>query len=68
MHRSCRGHPCPGVATLKQDCDECAKNKGGCDHRCTNYDGSFYCSCNEGYKSNRKKCESMYEVMHMFFE
>ena len=53
---------------MTQDCNECAKNNGGCEQRCNNYDGSFYCSCDKGYKSKGKKCESMYEVMHMFFE
>ena len=29
--------------------NECSTNNGGCDHICTNTDGSFECSCNTGY-------------------
>ena len=31
------------------DIDECISDNGGCDHNCTNTDGSYYCSCNDGY-------------------
>ena len=31
------------------DVDECETNNGGCDQVCTNTDGSFFCSCDEGY-------------------
>jgi len=32
------------------DIDECEKfSKGGCDHVCTNTNGSYYCSCHDGY-------------------
>ena len=31
------------------DIDECISDNGGCDLNCTNTDGSYYCSCNDGY-------------------
>ena len=32
------------------DVDECATANGGCEHNCHNTEGSFYCSCNDGYE------------------
>ena len=31
------------------DFNECAVDNGGCEQKCTNTDGSYDCSCNEGY-------------------
>ena len=31
------------------DVDECLESNGGCDHNCTNSEGSFQCSCRSGY-------------------
>ena len=32
------------------DINECKTNhNGGCDHICTNTDGSYYCTCQDGY-------------------
>ena len=31
------------------DIDECAEKTSGCEQKCTDNDGSFTCSCNEGY-------------------
>ena len=31
------------------DINECGTSNGGCEHTCTNTDGSYYCSCNSGY-------------------
>ena len=41
------------------DIDECAINTDGCDQICTNTNGSFYCSCNTGYRLNvdNKTCD-----------
>ena len=34
------------------DNDECVIENGGCQHICTNTDGSFSCGCNAGYVLN----------------
>ena len=31
------------------DIDECSEGTSGCDHNCTNTDGSYYCTCMDGY-------------------
>ena len=31
------------------DIDECVGDTAGCEHSCTNTNGSYYCSCNSGY-------------------
>ena len=40
------------------DDDECATVSGGCDHVCSNTNGSFTCSCHPGYflDSDGKTC------------
>lgn len=30
------------------DINECAVNNGECSHICTNFEGSYQCSCGEG--------------------
>ncbi len=44
------------------DINECSTNNGGCQHHCTNTDGSYVCSCNEGYKltNDGYTCEGIY--------
>ena len=44
------------------DFDECANDSSLCDHNCTNTDGSFTCSCNNGYEldDNGRSCNGMY--------
>ena len=31
------------------DVNECKMSNGGCDHVCTNNNGSFFCTCNAGF-------------------
>ena len=40
------------------DIDECERGTDGCDHNCTNTDGSYYCTCMDGYilESNNHTC------------
>ena len=40
------------------DINECAESNGGCSHNCNNTEGSFECSCRDGYilDSDRKNC------------
>ena len=41
--------------------DECITRNGGCEHNCTNTEGSFYCSCFDGYQlSNDVYCSGVY--------
>lgn len=44
------------------DVDECSVDNGGCEGQCTNRQGSFQCSCSDGFRlaSNGKKCIGMY--------
>ena len=43
------------------DIDECLSNNGGCHHNCHDSDGSYTCSCNDGYQLNSDghTCEGM---------
>ena len=40
------------------DVNECSTGNGGCDHSCTNTNGSYICSCDDGYalSSNGHTC------------
>ena len=61
------GHTCTGkqhsdsrlwLQYTAIDIDECSVNNGGCEHNCTNTEGSFVCSCVEGYSLERNMfCE-----------
>ena len=33
-----------------KDIDECSEGISGCDHNCTNTNGSYYCTCMDGYE------------------
>lgn len=48
-----------------KDVNECYENNGDCEHICYNNNGSYTCSCKEGYKLNedRKTCSGIY--VHM---
>ena len=50
------------------DVDECEVNNGGCDHKCTNTDGSFLCKCNKGYRldADKRKCTGMLSCILYF--
>ena len=43
------------------DIDECEDGDGPCDENaeCTNFDGSFNCTCNDGYAGNGFCCQGM---------
>ena len=40
------------------DVNECEVNNGGCAHTCTNVEGGFICSCEEGFilASDKMSC------------
>ena len=39
--------------------NKCLVNNGGCEHQCVNTEGSYYCTCNEGFQliDNKHSCE-----------
>ena len=41
------------------DIDECTTANGGCNHACHNTNGSYYCTCREGFflAEDQKGCE-----------
>ena len=41
------------------DIDECAENTAGCGQMCTDTDGSFECSCKDGFRlaSDKRNCD-----------
>ena len=43
------------------DIDECTPNNGGCSEQavCSNTEGSFACSCNDGYAGDGFTCTGM---------
>ena len=49
---------------LHVDINECSTNNGGCSQKCSNTDGSYYCSCSEGYrlKSDAFSCEGKLKI------
>ena len=58
----------PWLIILPTDKNECKLANGGCDHVCTNTDGSYDCSCKSGFqlKSNRRECEGEYQrLLHV---
>ena len=46
------------------DINECAEN-GTCDQDCTNTDGSFMCSCYNGYELDEsgRSCNGLYIII-----
>ena len=51
------------------DINECLSANGGCDHTCTNTEGSFYCTCDNGYElhSDKLTCEGKFLNMYLQF-
>ena len=45
------------------DIKECESHNGQCDHNCINTIGSFYCTCDSGYKLNGDKlsCDGQFK-------
>lgn len=56
---------------LPTDRNECGLANGGCEHVCTNTDGSYDCSCNSGFQlgSNGRTCKGEYQrFLHVLKE
>ena len=49
------------MTLLHTDINECQQMNSTCDQLCTNTEGSFVCSCEEGYElqNDRKSCEGI---------
>ena len=57
-HKNIRKH----IYASFTDHDECATSLHGCQHKCNNLNGSFFCSCNAGFVLNKdnKTCSGRY--------
>ena len=54
------------------DIDECSSDPSPCDENadCTNSDGSYSCTCKQGFAGNGTVCNGMRELsvsLHFFF-
>ena len=49
------------------DIDECTENSDGCEHQCTDTDGSFECSCRDGFRlgSDGRSCDGKWTAMKL---
>ena len=46
---------------LFTDIDECQLGNGGCEHKCINTQGAFYCECEAGFRLEKGfMCEGKY--------
>ncbi|XP_072048625.1 protein HEG-like [Amphiura filiformis] len=66
------GYTCDCTGTAYQgdqcanDIDECSNsNLNACDlnTNCTNTDGSYYCTCLDGFRGNGETCEGYFQVI-----
>ena len=50
---------------FETDMDECSSSNGGCDHNCLNLEGSFECSCRDGFVlgEDSMSCEDIDECL-----
>ena len=49
------------VSFLYSDIDECSADSSSCDENadCTNTDGSFRCTCKQGFTGDGENCQGM---------
>ena len=52
------------------DIDECEQGISGCEHNCINNNGSFSCSCNNGYKLavDNKSCPGIFFTIYLHID
>ena len=52
---------------LHVDIDDCSHENGGCEQKCNNQEGKFYCSCGHGFLINddHKSCDGIY-ILYVF--
>ena len=50
---------------LVADIDECLVSNGGCTQHCLNHEGSYECSCRDGFEliSDGRTCDDMDECL-----
>ena len=55
---------------FKSDVDECSLDPSPCDENsnCTNNDGSYNCTCKEGYQGNGSTCEGIFKHKRFILE
>ena len=60
----CNTYPISTPSFYHTDIDECAKEIDNChmDADCSNTDGSFNCTCQDGYKGNGTNCTGMVTI------
>ena len=53
---------------IVSDINECSEYNGGCDHTCTNFNGSYSCACDNGYTlhNDNHSCFGKY-TNHLFY-
>ena len=64
------------LLTVVLDVNECSQTDNLCDHGCHNTDGSFSCSCRDGYElsSNGRRCKGRHpkfncqQIVEFFFK
>ena len=59
----------PVICCYILDINECANDSGGCSHICTNTEGSFECSCRDGYilDTDRRHCSGMHSNTILYY-
>ena len=52
-----------------EDVNECNTHNGHCEHECHNTDGSYYCSCNDGYGlgGNGHSCAGVFVKLNTYW-
>jgi len=57
--------PHNGCVLCISDIDECAMNNGNCSEyaNCTNFPGSYNCTCMTGYNGDGLNCTGVYSFM-----
>ena len=51
------------------DINECSLGNGGCEHKCVNTQGAFYCECEAGYILEKGfMCEGKSKCSHKLNE
>lgn len=64
-------HPSPSVSlcspSIPADIDECQVHNGGCQQRCVNTRGSYYCECHPGSRLHVDGRTCLGEEHHSFF-